>query len=295
MNIVGAVDSHVALVDAVKNPVAVAVERAAHSIDNDFSVDIQGIAHVKSRGRCIAFNAVANRCLVRTGIILLGKGAAVAQVDRVGHKVVIAVGTAEDGEKLLLTGPPVVYLTGNIRLLVRLTISSLIGLGKFQLPFVCKDIASGVDGTVIQVVGHTVQIEVGAAMGRGEVSSIWILFPNGGVGTGTAVEAIRHAIEVGIKRLTGGRVVPRIGTARVAAAALGIVVDSGGGTDVILFVPDAAGALVEHVGDAVIVCGKSGRETKTLWLLDATTRKRCKKSKKKNTNKENSPKSGHPL
>ena len=78
--------------------------------------------------------------------------------------------------------------------------------------------------------------------------------PIGSVGTRATIEAIGHTIEIGIEGLASGGIVPRVGAARVAPTTLGVVVDGHGSTNVVLVVPDAAGALIEDVGDAIFVC-----------------------------------------
>ena len=76
----------------------------------------------------------------------------------------------------------------------------------------------------------------------------------GSVGTRATIEAIGHTIEIGIEGLASGGIRTRIGAARVADTALGVLVDGHGSTDVVLVVPDAAGTLIEDVGDTVLVC-----------------------------------------
>ena len=120
----------------------------------------------------------------------------------------------------------------------------------FQLPSVGKDGATGVDGAVIEVVGHA--IEVGAAMGRCEVMNRDVAI--GSVGTWATIEAIGHTIEIGVEGLASGGIITRVRAARVASAALRVIVDGHSSTDIVLVVPDAAGALIEDVGDAVLVC-----------------------------------------
>ena len=88
--------------------------------------------------------------------------------------------------------------------------------------------------------------------------------PIGSVGTRATIEAIGHTIEIGIEGLASGGIVPRVRAARVASAALRVIVDGHSSADVVLVVPDAAGALIEDVGDAVLVC-KGNNERKGVF------------------------------
>ena len=89
--------------------------------------------------------------------------------------------------------------------------------------------------------------------------------PIGSVGTRATIEAIGHTIEIGIEGLASGGIVPRVRAARVASAALRVIVDGHSSADVVLVVPDAAGALIEDVGDAVLVC-KNNNEKKQPYV-----------------------------
>ena len=158
MNVVGTVDGTVAHVDTVKDSVLIAVERAANAIDNDDAVDVQIIAFSVVLGfEPALFVAIACIFLVGIGSVLVGVGTAVTKINRIGHKVTVAVWTSEDGEPFLRAGLPVSFRSGHVVSGARST---------FQLPSVGKDGATGVDGAVIEVVGHTIEVEVGAAMGR---------------------------------------------------------------------------------------------------------------------------------
>ena len=255
MNVVGTVDGTVAHVDTIEDSVVVAVEGAANTIDDDDAVDVQIIAYSIILGlEPASFDTVTSICLVGSSGILVGVGTAVTKIDRVGHKVTITIGAAEDGEPFLRARLPVSFRSGRVITCARST---------FQLPSVGKDGATGIDGAVIEVVGHTIEVEIGTAMGRCEVMNRDVTI--GSVGTGATIEAIRHAIKVGIKGLAGGRIVTRVGAARVADTPLGVLVDGHGSTDVVLVVPDAAGALIEDVGDAVLVC-KNNNEKKQPYV-----------------------------
>lgn len=240
MDVVGTVDRTVAHVDAVEDSVVVAVERAANTIDNDDSVDVQIIAYRVVFGfKPATLDTVACSCLVGIGSGLIGVGAAVAHVDRVGHEVAIVVWAAEDGKVLHW-------------------------LSVFELAVVLKLSTTGVDGAVIEVVGHTIKIEVGAAVSRCELSGGRVLNANGGIGTRATIETIGHAIEISIKGLAGGRIITRIGAARVADTTLGVLADSHGGTDIVLVIPDAAGALIEDVGDTILICRNNNERKQSM-------------------------------
>ena len=251
MNIVGTVDGAVAHVDTVEDSVLVAVERAANAIDYDDAVDVGGITDVVVRCSCRTLKPVAGRSLVGRSVVLVGVGTAVAQIDRIGHKVTVAVGAAKDGEILQPA-----------RLVPKVVVGRIVDGARFafELPSVGKDSTSGVDRAVVKVIRHTVKVEVGAAMSRCEVMNRDITI--GSVGTRATIEAIGHAIAIGIERLAGSGIVTRIGAARVADTTHGVVVDGHGGTDVVLVVPDAAGTLIENVGDAVLVCKDNNNERK---------------------------------
>ena len=108
MNVVGTVDGAVTHVDTVKDSVLIAVEGAADAIDNDDAVDVQVVAC----GIILCFEpalfvTVACIFLIGIGSVLVGVGTAVAQIDRIGHEVTVAVGTAKDGEPFLRAGLPV--------------------------------------------------------------------------------------------------------------------------------------------------------------------------------------------
>ena len=167
MNVVGTVDGTVAHVDAVIDSILVAVERTANTIDDDDTVDVGGVALGSVLGFIPAFFVtVASFCLVGSSGVLVGEGTAVAHVDRVGNKVIVAVGAAEDGKILhSIRNAAVVPWFRRISLL--------------KLPSVLEQGSAGVDGAVVKVVRHTIEIEVGAAVSRCEVSSRWILNANG--------------------------------------------------------------------------------------------------------------------
>ena len=91
-------------------------------------------------------------------------------------------------------------------------------------------------------------------MRRREVAGAgWVLKADGSVDKGAPIVAIGDAVPVGVGGVAGG-IDAGVGTSGVAFATLGVFVDGRGGTDVVLDVPDAAGALVEDVGNAVFVC-----------------------------------------
>ena len=107
MDVVGAVDGAIAHVDTIEDSVLVAVERAAYTIDHDDAVDVSGIANGVVGSPSGTFKTVASSCLVRIGSGLVGVGTAITHVDCIGHKVTVAVGTAEDGQPFLTAGLPV--------------------------------------------------------------------------------------------------------------------------------------------------------------------------------------------
>ena len=241
VDVVGTVDGTIAQINSVEHPVQVAVDGTADAIDDDDTVDVVGRANDIIRVCWLAFDPVAVDPLVRVGGILVGVGTAVAQVDRIGHKVAIDVGAAEDGQPLIPVG-------------FRESGGGDIVEASLELPGVLEDITSGVGRTVIEVVGHTVQIEIRAAVRRREVAGAgWVLKADGSVDKGAPIVAIGDAVPVGIGGVAGG-IVAGVGTSGVACATPGVFVDGIGGTDVLLDVPDAAGALVEDVGNAVSVC-----------------------------------------
>ena len=166
MNVVGTVDGTVAHVDAVIDSILVAVERTANTIDDDDTVDVGGITNICGQCSFVVLQTVTNIFLVGSSGVLVGEGTAVAHVDRVGNKVIVAVGAAEDGKILhSIRNAAVVPWFRRISLL--------------KLPSVLEQGSAGVDGAVVKVVRHTIEIEVGAAVSRCEVSSRWILNANG--------------------------------------------------------------------------------------------------------------------
>ena len=231
MNVVGAVDGTVAHVDTVKDSVVVAVERAAYTINNDNAVDVQIITY------CIilcceptTLDSVACCCLVGSRGVLVGVGTAVTKIDCIGHKVTVAVGTAKDGKVLHW-------------------------LSIFELAVVLELGTAGVDGAVVKIIRRAIEVEIGTAVSRCEPSIVAsVLNTNGGVCTWATIQTIRHTIEISIKGLTGGGIITRVGAAGVADTTLGVLVDGHSSTDIVLVVPDAAGALIKDVGDAVVVC-----------------------------------------
>ena len=148
MNVVGTVDGAVTHVDTVKDTIVVAVEGAANAIDNDDAVDVQVVAY----GIILCFEPTALDTVTSSGLVgssgvLVGVGTAVTKNDRIGHKVTVAIGVAEDGKVLHW-------------------------LSVFELAVVLKLGTAWVDGAVVKVIRRAIEVEVGAAMGCCEPSIV---------------------------------------------------------------------------------------------------------------------------